>query len=120
MSQTKTINKELVFSQSREEVWQAITDSKVLSQWIYPNDFQPRVGHQFTFQVPGIEVRCKVIECDPPKKLVYSWEGGPVVNTVVSYRLEPEAGGTHLVFEHSGFDTTIPQAEVYISGAEYG
>ena len=129
MSQTKTINKEVVFPQSREEVWHAIADSNALSQWIYPNNFEARVGHEFTFQIPvppnqQVEfdgtVRCKVLVCDPPRKLAYSWGGGGVNDTIVSFRLEPEGNNTRLFFEHSGFNTTIPNAQVYISGAEYG
>jgi uncharacterized protein YndB with AHSA1/START domain len=120
MSEKKSIQKEKIFSQSPEKVWKALTDSTILAQWIYPNNFEPKVGHKFTFEVPGIEVHCQVLECDPPKHLSYSWEGGPVVGTTVTYRLEPEGKGTRLIFEHSGFDATIPNAQTYIGGAEYG
>jgi hypothetical protein len=24
-----------------------------LAEWMFPNDFEPRVGHQFTFRVPA-------------------------------------------------------------------
>src|SRR5947199_5235486 len=119
-SQTKTIKKEIVLPQSRDKVWIALTDSKILGEWIYPNDFQPKVGHKFTFQVPGITVSCEVLECEPTTKLSYSWEGGPVKNTKVTYRLVSEGDSTRLIFEHSGFDTTIPDANTYIGGAEYG
>ena len=36
-----------------EQVWRAITDSATLAEWMFPNDFEPRVGHRFTFRVPG-------------------------------------------------------------------
>src|ERR1041385_6418435 len=62
---TKSIQKEMVFPHSRDQVWKAITDSKILGEWIYPNDFLPKVGHKFTFHVPGIDVHCQVLECDP-------------------------------------------------------
>ena len=47
---------------------------ELLAEWLFPNDFEPRVGHQFTFRVPanpkmnfeGLTVRCQVLECDPP------------------------------------------------------
>jgi uncharacterized protein YndB with AHSA1/START domain len=118
--ETKTIQKEMVLPYNREKVWKAITDSNALAQWIYPNDFQPKFGHKFTFEVPGITVHCKVLECTPTTKLSYSWEGGPVIGTKVTYRLQSEGNNTHLFFEHSGFDTTIAQADTYIGGAEYG
>ena len=50
---TKTIQKEILIPQPREYVWQAITDSATLAEWMFPNDFEPRVGHHFTFRVPG-------------------------------------------------------------------
>src|SRR5262249_45734235 len=94
---------------------------------MYPNDFEPRVGHRFTFRVPpnakagfdGI-VRCEVLECEPPSRLAYSWPGGPVVATLVVYRLEPEGDGTRLFFEHSGFDVSQPWANQALQGAEFG
>lgn len=124
---TRDIRRELVLPQSREEVWQALTDSSVLAEWMYPNDFEPRVGHRFTFRTPpnpeagydGI-VHCEVLECVPPSRLAYSWTAGPVVDTRVSYRLEPDGDGTRVFFEHSGFDVSQPWSDDVIRGAEYG
>lgn len=48
---TKTIHRELLIPQPREQVRQAITDSATLAEWMYPNNFEPRIGHRFTFQV---------------------------------------------------------------------
>src|SRR5262249_46148273 len=126
---TKTIQREVLLPQAREEVWRAITDSTTLAEWMFPNDFEPCVGHRFTFQVPanpkmnfeGLTVRCEVIECEPPSRLVFSWSaGGPVENTQVSFRLEPDGAGTRLFFEHSGFDVSHPFGEQAVKGAEFG
>jgi uncharacterized protein YndB with AHSA1/START domain len=124
---TKTIRKEIVIRQPREEVWRALTDSAALAEWMYPNDFEPRVGHRFTFRVPpnpkagfdGI-VHCQVLECEPPSRLAYSWAGGAVVNTQVCYWLEPDGDGTRLFFEHSGFDLSQPWGDQALQGAEFG
>ena len=124
---TDTIRKEIVIPQSREEVWRALTDRAALAEWMYPNDFEPRVGHRFTFRVPpnpqagfdGI-VHCEVLECAPPSRLAYSWTGGPVADTRVSYRLEADGDGTRLFFEHSGFDLTQPWGHNALRGAEFG
>jgi uncharacterized protein YndB with AHSA1/START domain len=126
---TRTIRKELLVPQSREQVWQALTDSAALAEWMFPNDFQPRVGHRFTFQVPpnpkanfaGLIVHCEVLELDPPQRLIFSWSaGGPVVDTQVSFRLEVAGDGTRILFEHSGFDLSHPWAEQALRGAEFG
>ena len=126
---TNTIRREIPIPQPREQVWQAISDSAALAEWMFPNDFEPRVGHQFTFRVPanpkanfeGLIVRCEVLECDPPDRLVFSWSaGGPVENTRVSFQLEPDGDGTRLVFEHSGFDLSLPFGNQAFKGAEFG
>lgn len=126
---SKTIRREILIPQPREQVWQAITDRDTLAEWMYPNDFEPRVGHRFTFRVPprpadgfdGLTVRCEVLECDPPGRLAFSWSaGGPVENTRVTFRLEPDGDGTRVVLEHTGFDLTHPWAEQAVQGAEYG
>lgn len=126
---TKTIQREILIPQLREQVWRALTDSVALAEWMFPNDMEPRVGHHFTFRVPsnpkagfeGLVVRCEVLECEAPSRLVFSWSaGGPVVNTRVSFRLEPDDKGTRVFLEHSGFDMTQPWGDQAFKGAEYG
>jgi uncharacterized protein YndB with AHSA1/START domain len=95
---------------------------------MYPNDFEPRVGHRFTFLVPpkpevkfeGLVVRCEVLECEPPERLAFSWSAGGLEDTRVSFRLEPDGQGTRLFFEHAGFDVTQPWGNQAFKGAEYG
>lgn len=41
---TTTIRRESLISQLREQVWQALTDSVTLAEWMSPNDFEPHVG----------------------------------------------------------------------------
>jgi uncharacterized protein YndB with AHSA1/START domain len=125
---TKTIQREIVIPQPREQVWRAITDCAALAEWMFPNDFQPNVGNRFTFKVPpnpkvkfdGIIVNCEVLECDPPSRLAFSWSAGELVDTRVSFRLEPDGDGTRLMFEHSGFDVSQPWGNQAFRGAEYG
>ena len=119
----KTIRRELKFRQSRDAVWRALTDRAVLAEWMYPNDFEPRVGHRFAFHVPpnpearfeGLVVRCEVLKCDPPSELAFTWVVDEFLDTRVSYRLEPDGSGTRVLFEHSGFEQ-----EPAFQGAGYG
>jgi len=125
---TKTIQREILIPQPREQVWRALTDSTALAEWMFPNDFLPRVGHHFTFQVPpnpkvnfdGLIVHSEVLECEPPDRLVFSWSAGGLVDTRVSFRLERDGEGTRVLFEHSGFDVTQPWVEQAFKGAEFG
>ncbi len=119
---THTIRRELKFAQSPEVVWRSLTDSAALAEWMYPNDFQPHVGHHFTFRVPpkpqlpeGLVVHCEVLKCLAPSELVLKWVVDEFLNTRVSYRLEPDGTGTRVIFEHSGFEQ-----EGAFKGAEYG
>ncbi|QDT52720.1 hypothetical protein Pan44_07320 [Caulifigura coniformis] len=125
---TQTIRKELRLPQSREQVWRAITDSATLAEWMFPNDFEPRVGHTFTFRVPpnpkvgfeGLIVDSEVLECEPPSRLIFTWSAGELTGTCVSFRLEPDGDGTRLLFEHSGFDVSSPFGKQAFHGAEFG
>lgn len=119
---THTIRRELRFTQSPEAVWRSLTNSAALATWMYPNDFEPRVGHRFTFRVPpkpqlenGLIVRCEVLACVPRTELVFTWVVDGFLDTRVSYRLEPDGAGTRVLFEHSGFEQ-----EAALEGANFG
>lgn len=119
---TSTIRRQLSFPQAPEAVWRALTDGAALAEWMYPNDFEPRVGHRFTFQVParpgleaGLVVRCEVLVCAPPSELAFTWVVDGFLETRVSYRLVPDGAGTRVEFEHAGFEAAGAHR-----GAEYG
>ena len=125
---SKVIRREVQIPQSPERVWLALTDRAALAGWMFPNDFVPRVGHRFTFQVPpnpkvgfeGMTVHCEVLACEPPRRLVFSWSAGELVDTQVSFRLEPDGAGTRGFFEHSGFETFPAFGNQAFRGAEFG
>jgi uncharacterized protein YndB with AHSA1/START domain len=107
------------YSYAPQDVWIAITDPHALAEWLMPNDFQPVVGHKFTFQVdpmPGCvtETRCEVLEVDAPRRLVYTWlpvaKNGsvPASPSRVAWTLSPIPGGTRLVLEHTGLEGVFP------------
>jgi uncharacterized protein YndB with AHSA1/START domain len=110
----RTIKHNLFYSHTPEIVWEYLTNSALISQWLMPNDFQPIVGHDFTFRtkpIPLFEfdgiVYCKVLEIIPYKTLSYSWKGGPGngkinLDSIVVWKLSPKDGGTEVLLEHSG------------------
>jgi uncharacterized protein YndB with AHSA1/START domain len=112
---TKSINHKLFFSHPPEVVWEYLTKSELMEQWLMPNDFQPIVGYDFEFRtkpMPNFDfdgiVYCKVLQIIPFKKLSYSWKGGPgnkkiTLDSVVEWELHPKDNGTELLLEHSGF-----------------
>ena len=103
---------EIVLEQSYphppERVWQALTDSAALAEWLMPNDFEPRVGHKFQFRakpMPGWRgfVECEVTEVDAPRRLAFTWLGDKdwQTPTVVRWTLQPIDSGTLLRLEHT-------------------
>jgi len=91
-------------------VWSALTRPEALAEWLMPNDFEPRVGHHFTFHTrpdqywDGV-VYCEVIALERPRRLVYTWQNKTSsLDTLVTFTLEPAEGGTRLRLEHAGFD----------------
>jgi uncharacterized protein YndB with AHSA1/START domain len=104
---TRTLKFEVILPHSPNRVWRALTDSRALSEWLMPNDFEPRLGHKFQFRTkpaPGFDgiVHCEVTALEEPRRLAYSWRGGPL-DTVVTWTLEPVAEGTRLRLEHGEF-----------------
>jgi len=102
-----------------EQVWTALTDRQALAEWLMPNDFEPRVGHQFTFQVdpmPGCvtQTRCEVLEVDRPRRLVYTWLPVPKAAvpaarpSVVTWTLASAGSGTLLTLVHTGLEGVFP------------
>jgi len=106
---------ERTFPHPPQKVWDALANRDALAAWLMPNDFEPRVGHKFNFRTNPVPegnfdgiVHCKVLECDPPRKLSYTWAGGGI-STVVTWTLTVTDGETHLLMEHTGFEG--PRAE---------
>ena len=96
-----------VYPHPPEKVWRALTDAQAMSEWLMPNDFEPRVGHRFTFRTdpaPGFDgiVHCEVRELTPHERLSFTWVGGPV-DTLLTFTLEKVGEGTRLRMTQTGF-----------------
>jgi uncharacterized protein YndB with AHSA1/START domain len=80
----------------------------------------------------------EIVECDPPRRLVYTWgwegdENVPPGSTTVEYELVPEGDGTRLLFAHrdlptpesatshtTGWDHYLPRLAAAASGNDPG
>lgn len=70
-----------------------------MKQWMMPNDFQPKLGHRFTFRRPPIPQlnfdgisHCEVTVLELPERLEFTFVGGGL-DTVVRFRLVPQGRG---------------------------
>jgi uncharacterized protein YndB with AHSA1/START domain len=110
-----SIRHQFFYSYPVETVWDYLTKSELLSQWLMNNDFLLTMGHEFHFRTkphPDLEfdgiVYCKVLEIVPFKKLSYSWkigsgDGKMALDSIVVWTLFGKDGGTELHLDHSGF-----------------
>lgn len=104
------IREQVVYPYPIQAVWHALTDPAALGEWLMANDFQARVGHEFTFTAPpgpdwdGL-VHCRVTELVPPRRLAYTWRGTDpaALDTTVTFELDSVSAGTRLTLTHSGF-----------------
>ena len=112
---------------SLDKVWRALTQAPLLEDWLMANDFEPRVGHRFTFHMPGMPgwngvTDCEVLSVVPNEELSYTWnasgeEAATGIRTVVKWTLEAFDGGVVVRMEQSGFRE---QDQRNFMGAKYG
>ena len=120
---TRSLIVERVFPYPPEKLWRALTESRVLAQWMMNNDFEPEPGRRFQFRADPMPnwngiVDCEVLVVEPQRRLSYNWGvGSGELQWLVEWTLTPVDGGTHLRMEQSGFGPDQQQA---YQGANYG
>ena len=116
-TQTLEIVVDEVFPHAPDIIWKTLTSGELIGRWLMvPNGFAATPGQRFTFQTtPGGAwdgvIHCQVLEVVPNQRLSYAWQGGHEANTgygapldsVVTWTLSREAGGTRLCLVHAGF-----------------
>jgi uncharacterized protein YndB with AHSA1/START domain len=118
---TRTLVIEKTFPHPPEKVWRALTDSRLIAQWLLNNDFEPQVGHKFQFRSEPMPnwngiIESEVLAIEPLKRLSYTW-ASMGLESVVLFTLTPTGTGTQLRMEHSGFPLDKDAA---YKGANYG
>ena len=117
---------ERVFPHPPEKIWRALTEGRLLAQWMMKNDFEPVPGRKFQFRsdpMPNWDgiVDCEVLTVEPHRHLAYTWgvggSGAGGSQWVVTWTLTPVEGGTQVRMEQSGFG---PDQGTAYGGANYG
>jgi uncharacterized protein YndB with AHSA1/START domain len=104
-----------------EKIWRALTEGPLIEEWLMTNDFQPVVGHRFSFRATPVKnwngvIECEVLVVEPHARLVYSW-GALGLESAVTWTLTPTDGGTHVRMEQTGFPS---EEGANYKGAKYG
>lgn len=119
-----------------ERVFRALKDPGELKRWFRGPECPPkfwkmdaRVGGQYSYvtekrsivvnRVSEFECHGEILECDPPRLLVYTWianwHDDKSARTVVRWELEKKGSGTHVKVTHSGL-ASLPIARKDYSG----
>ncbi|MFL6699534.1 MAG: SRPBCC family protein [Vitreoscilla sp.] len=124
---TRSVVVERRVPHSLDKVWRALTQAPLLEDWLMANDFQPRVGHRFTFHMAPMQgwngvTDCEVLTVVPHEELSYTWnasgeEAATGIRTVVKWTLEQVDGAVLVRMEQSGFRE---QDQRNFMGAKYG
>jgi uncharacterized protein YndB with AHSA1/START domain len=120
-AEPRTLVIEKEFAHPPEKVWRALTQGALIKEWLMDNDFQPVVGHKFSFRAAPVAnwsgvIDSQVLVVEPYQKLSYSW-GTLGVDTAVTWTLAATKTGTLLRMEQSGFG---PDQDANYKGAKYG
>jgi uncharacterized protein YndB with AHSA1/START domain len=79
------VRREIVLEAPREEVWEAVTDPEWNRRYGYhcPGEYELRAGGAYRalaskemqeHGAPEVIIEGEVLECDPPRKLVQTWQ----------------------------------------------
>lgn len=100
----------LYISSTPEKVWEALIDPKITQKyWQHENvsDWKPgsRWEHRRSDDSGTLDLVGKVIECDPPRRLVFSWafpadESQEKMHSRVTFEIEPFREVVRLAVTH--------------------
>ncbi|HUE16980.1 MAG TPA: SRPBCC domain-containing protein, partial [Planctomycetaceae bacterium] len=98
----------------------ALTDPSIHAKWWAAGDVRAVVGHRFTLDMgPWGQQPCEVVAVEPERLLSYKFAPG-TLDTLLTWRLEPEKSGTRLSLEHAGFDLGSPLGKSAFEGMSAG
>lgn len=116
-----------------ERVFRSLTTEELTKWWgsdelyrVTAFTIDPRPGGAWRSDGVGSDgtpfhVGGKVLEFDPPRKLVQTWQPSwepDVPPTTVSYSLDPIESGTRVTVVHSGFGDRVASCESHANGWE--
>ncbi|MET7393534.1 SRPBCC domain-containing protein [Dactylosporangium sp. NPDC005572] len=88
-------------------VWRALTEARLVTDWLPARRFMVRENGTFTFHAEGLEgledpVEGEVVTAEAPHRLVMRWEARNL-HTVVALTIEERGEGSRLTLTQRGF-----------------
>lgn len=100
-----TIHQEVAFKAGPQRIYEALLDSKIFAAFSgWAAEIDAREGGAFSLF--GGVVRGRNIELLPNQRVVQAWRPAswdPGIYSIVRFELMPQASGTTIVFDHTGF-----------------
>lgn len=108
------------------QVWQALTDPKLVEQWLMPSTgmLTAEVGTHFVFTVPTQppgEIACEVLALRSGEQLTLSWvdlRATRPARWLLDWTVHPQGRGTRLLLRNSGFDIDDRRQKMARNGME--
>lgn len=99
--------KEVTIKAPAAKVWEAVATADGIAAWFMPNNFEPILGYEFQLNAgPFGHSPCKVLELDPPNRLVFSWDK----DWTVTFQLKETEEGTKFTLIHGGWNADTATA----------
>jgi uncharacterized protein YndB with AHSA1/START domain len=116
MDDERQVERETVLEASTDEVWDALTDERLLSEWLADDvELEPAAGGSARFRfADGSEREGRVLRVEEERTLAFTWARPGEPETEVDITLEPLVSGeTRLMV----VERAIAGAPVALSGA---
>jgi len=98
----------------------ALTTPELLARWWVAGDIRPMVGHRFELDMGKWGKQpCEILKVEPQRLLRFRFATG-ALNTIISWELIPEVGGTRLLLTHEGFNLDSPLGRAALEGMAPG
>lgn len=96
------IEKVVMLKESKDKVWHAIRTSEGTTSWWMPNDFEAKLGKEFTLYAGEYGASpCKVTELNPKDSLSFDWGK----DWTITFQLKQiDDSTTEFILIHSGWD----------------
>jgi uncharacterized protein YndB with AHSA1/START domain len=105
-----TVKRSVVLEAAPEEVWEAVTDEALLSEWLAPEvELEPREGGELRCRYEDGEERHGEVELvEEAERLAFRWWRGGDDPSRVELLVDAVAGGTRLTVIESRLDPGAP------------